>query len=352
MARRPVGFVVPGSIDGRTGGYEYDRRLVDGLRSRGRHVDVHEVAGAFPRPDSAARDEVRRRFSAIDEGAIAMVDGLLFGSIPDEAAEQRDRLSFAAIVHLPLAQHAGLTSPEAAAFEASERRALAAASIVIATGSQTCATLATVYAVPRERIVLAEPGTDRSAPARGSRDEACVHIVCVAALTSGKGQEMLVSALARVPHHMWRLTLVGSTDKDVEYAARVRAAVDAHDLSPQVTFAGELSRRDLDRAYDAADLFALATLHETYGMAAAEAIARGLPVVGTAAGAMPQIVGDGGRLVAPGDVDALAAALLDVIVDPAARSGLRRGALEAARRLPSWDSTVDRIAAALDRIER
>lgn len=353
MPRTAVAFVVPGSIDGRTGGYEYDRRIVDGLRRRGRRVDVHEIDGTFPWPSAATRSEVARRLAAIADGTLVIVDGLAFGAIPDEAAAEHPRLTFVAIVHLPLAQAVGLAPTEAAAFEATERRALASASVVVATGSRTCATLAATYGVSREAIVLAEPGTDPAPAARGSSDPSRVHIVCVGAVIRGKNQEALVSALACVPRETWTLTCVGSIERDVEYAARVRALVGARGLSEQVTFAGELDRRNLDRAYDAADLFALPTLYETYGMAAAEAIARGLPVISTRTGAIPQIVGDrGGRLVDAGDIDGLARVLTEIIGNPGLRSHLRQGALDAARKLPSWDSAVDTVAAAMDRIER
>jgi glycosyltransferase involved in cell wall biosynthesis len=350
--RKRVAFVVPGSIDGRTGGYEYDRRVVDGLRSRGWPVDVREIAGAFPRPDASTRRKIRRCLSAIEDGAIVIVDGLAFGAIPEETAAERPRLTFVAIVHLPLAQAVGLTPVDVAEFEDAERRALASASVVVATGPRTCGTLAGAYRVARERIVLAEPGTDPAPPSRGSGEGPCVHILCVGAVTPGKGQETLVSALAGIDRDLWRLTCVGSVERDVAYAARVRALVEARGLTGQVTFAGELNRRDLDDAYDRADVFALATLHETYGMAAAEAIARGLPVIATITGAIPQIVGTaGGRLVAPGDVEALARALNEAIGDPGSRRRLREGALAAARRLPSWDVAIDRIAAALHRID-
>ena len=93
----------------------------------------------------------------------------------------------------------------------------------------------------------------------------------------------------------------------------------------------------------------LATLHETYGIAVADALARGLPVVSTATGAIPELVGDQAGLVVPaGDTAALTSALSQVLGDPHLRARLAEGARRVRDRLPAWDNAVDRMAAALD----
>src|SRR5205823_3064710 len=104
-------------------------------------------------------------------------------------------------------------------------------------------------------------------------------IVSVAAVTPGKGYDVLVSALAAVSHQNWRLTCAGSVERHSREMIRVRAAVHAAGLDRRITFVGELDRAALDRLLDTADLVVHASLHETYGMAVAEALARGLPVV-------------------------------------------------------------------------
>ncbi len=346
-----VVFVVPGSLSGRTGGYEYDRRIIDGLRALGSRVDVRELAGAYPHPDRDARERARAQLASIPDGSIVVVDGLAYGAIPDEIERECRRLRFVAIVHLPLAHAIGLTTSQAAAFKEGERRALACAELAIATGRSTCGILTSRYRVPADRVALVEPGTDPAAPARGSGDPANVHLLCVGAVTRGKGQAILVEALARVPQRSWRLRCVGTLQRDRGYARLVRSAIEAHGLNSQVTLLGELDRQRLNEAYDCSDVFVLATEFETYGMAAAEAIARGLPVIGTQTGALSDLVGThAGRLVRPGDVNALARALDEVIGDAVLRGRLRDGALEAARRLPSWDAAVRAFATALRRI--
>jgi glycosyltransferase involved in cell wall biosynthesis len=92
----------------------------------------------------------------------------------------------------------------------------------------------------------------------------------------------------------------------------------------------------------------LASRHEGYGMAYAEAVARGLPVVGTTAGAIAEAVPAGaGRLVPPDDVDALRAALRTFVVDAGARACHAAAARAAAATQVRWTQTAARVADAL-----
>ena len=96
-------FVVPGDLETRTGGYGYDRRIVDGLRERGWRVDVVSLDGTFPFPTRAAREEAGRALAAIPDGATVLIDGLALGVLPDEAEREGKRLNLVALVHHALA---------------------------------------------------------------------------------------------------------------------------------------------------------------------------------------------------------------------------------------------------------
>ena len=106
-------------------------------------------------------------------------------------------------------------------------------------------------------------------------------------------------------------------------------------------FAGELGDEELDRHYRSASIFVLATHFESYGMALAEALARGLPVLSTSGGAVPDTVpNEVGVLVPPGDERALAAALQELLSGPEGavrRAGLAEASLRYGRSLPPWD---------------
>jgi glycosyltransferase involved in cell wall biosynthesis len=352
VRRRPVFLIVPGRLETRTGGYEYDRRMVEGLRALGWPVEVRELDGSFPQPTPAALEEAARVLAAIPDGATVLVDGLALGAMPAEALHEQRRLRLVALVHALLAAHVGLRPAVAAAREASERRALAATRMVVVTGRSTAVSLAH-YAVPPERIILIEPGTDRAALARAPLRPARalpLRLLSVATISAGKGHTILVAALARLASTAWRLTVVGSVERDPEAVADLRRAIRAHDLDERVHLVGELGGVELDAQWNNADVFVLATLSETYGMAVAEALARGLPVVSTTTGAIPELVGaSAGLLVPPGDPDALAGVLAQVVDDAALRGRLAAGARLARERLPTWDDAFDRMALVLER---
>ncbi len=340
-----VTFVVPGRIDARTGGSIYDRRMAEGLRDRGWSVDVRELDGQFPFPDEAALDGAARALAAIEDDSIVVVDGLALGAMPAVIAGEASRLRLVALVHLPLAADPTRDRDAALRLGAGERVALAAAALVVVTSAATLPMLAG-YGLPQERVVVVEPGTDRAPLAAGSAG--ALHLVCVATLNAGKGHDLLLRALADVPSRNWRLTCAGSLTRDPATVERVRTLIHTLGLEDRVSLVGDLDASALAYCYDTADLFVLATLQETYGMAVAEALARGLPVVSTTTGAIPALVGDvAGLLVPPGNIEALTAALARAIGDAPLRARLAEAARRVRERLPDWDHACTRMGVAL-----
>ena len=372
-------LIVPGRLDSRTGGSIYDARMAEGLRARGWSVEVRELDESFPRPTPAALDHARHVLAAIPDGTAVLIDGLALGAMPTEVEHEAARLRIVALVHLPLADEIGLDRDTAARFREIERRALAASAFVIVTGHTTATALAG-YGVGRDRIAVVEPGTDRAPLARGSRhllfapgpepfalspkpssvspmpsalcplpfDDSPLHLLCVATVSPGKGHEMLFRALTAVPRRDWRLTCAGSVQRHPRTVDRLLDVLRAEGLVDRVSLVGELDDRSLTACYDSADVFVLATLHETYGMAIAEALARGLPVVSTTTGAIPDLVGDhAGLLVPPGDVERLTEALSMVLGDVHLRERLAAGARLVREGLPTWEDAADKMADAL-----
>ncbi len=319
-----VALVVPGDLHTRTGGYVYDRRIADGLRALDWCVEVrHDVA-------------------SLDDATPALVDGLALLTLADEIDRHAERLRLVPIIHLPLGLEVGLDVAEAERRDHLERRALRHARAIVVTGQTTVEALVS-RGVDPSRIRLVEPGTDRAPAARGS-SEGSVAILCVAALTPGKGHELLLRALATVADARWVLTCAGSVERDPRTAERVRTLAAALGIADRVRLVGELDDRALAAEYDRSDVFTLATRRETFGMAVAEAIARGLPVVSTTTGAIGDIVGSGGLLVAPGDEGALAAALARVITNAELRRQLGSAARAAAARLRTWEQASEAMA--------
>jgi glycosyltransferase involved in cell wall biosynthesis len=222
---------------------------------------------------------------------------------------------------------------------------------VVVTGPHTATDVAAM-GVPRERVIVVQPGTARgTAPRR--RGAGRRRLIAVATLTPRKGQLLLIGALAGLRRLAWRLDCIGSCERDRAYAARVRAAVVRHRLSARVRLVGEVPPGRLSWHYRRADLFVLPSYHEGYGMAFAEAIAYGLPVIGTTAGAIPRTVPRGaGVLARPGDTNSLRRALRSLLATPRLRLRLARAARAAARQLPGWRDQARRFAEALARLSR
>jgi glycosyltransferase involved in cell wall biosynthesis len=350
--------VIPGDLDTRTGGYGYDRRIIAGLRQLGWSVEVVQLADSFPFPTAAARAEAARAFASMPDGALALVDGLAYGALPDEAERHAGRLRIAALVHHPLAAESGLDRSAAGRLEHSERRALAAARAVVVTSRATASALGH-YGVSPDRIAVVEPGTDPAPLARGSGSG--ISLLCVATLTVRKGHEILLRSLASLADRPWRLTCAGSGDRDQQTASRVRDLIRSLGLSGRVTLVGDLDAARLAVEYDRADVFVLPTLYEGYGMAVAEALARGLPVVSTATGGIPDLIAradeppehcsssPAGFAVTPGDVAAFTEALARVLDDGALRARLAAGARAVRDRLPTWGRASLSMARVLER---
>ena len=315
-------LLVPGSLETKTGGYIYDRRVVEGLRTRGWSVGVHTSLADIP------------------DHTIVLADGLALGVMPEEAEAHGSRLGIVALVHHPLAEETGLDAAEAARLRASERRALRQAKAVVVTSHATAAMLP-AYDVPAGRIVVITPGVDPAPLARGSGGGA-VQLLCVATLIPRKGHAVLLRALSAVPGE-WVLVCVGGEQHEGVERELLRLRGELG-LDDRVRFAGELAGDALAARYDAADVFVLPTLYEGYGMVVAEALARGLPVVASATGAIPALLApDAGIVTPPGDVEALRGALITML-DGDVRQHFAAGARVRRAALPTWDAAVERMA--------
>jgi glycosyltransferase involved in cell wall biosynthesis len=335
-----VAFAVPGSLDQPTGGYAYDRRVIAELRRLGCGVDIVDLGEGFPRPAEPTIREALSRLRQVPTGRPIIIDGLALGVLPDVAAALRATHPVIALVHHPLALETGLTGEAAQALRQSERAALAAARHVVVTSPSTARLLVADYGVAPQAITIARPGNDPVAAGRKAAHET-INLLAVGSVVRRKGYDVLIEALARLTDLDWRLVIAGDCTRDRETAGALATRIVLLRLGPRLRMAGAVNHEELAGLYRDADLFVLASRHEGYGMAFAEAIAHGLPVVGTKAGAIPETVPDGaGILVPPDDVAALAAALRSMIADADLRERCAAAARRAALLLPTWDATA------------
>ncbi|MDG9708839.1 glycosyltransferase family 4 protein [Streptomyces sp. DH10] len=357
MSLRTVHFVLPGGVDDPampSGGNAYDRRVCLDLPGFGWQVTKHAVAGDWPRPGAAARTELARALSGLPDGAVVLLDGLVACGVPEIVVPEAERLRMAVLVHLPLGDETGLDPAVAAELDAKERAVLRAVPAVIATSDWAVRRLVAHHGLPPERVHVAAPGADIAPLAPGT--DGVSRLLCVAAVTPRKGQHRLVEALATVTELPWSCVFVGSLTQDPEYVAHLRSLIAEHGLQDRVELAGPQSGAALDASYATADLMVLTSYAETYGMAVTEALARGIPVMATDVGGLPEAVGrapDGGVpgiLVPPENSAAIAAELRCWFGEADVRRRLKAAARSRRAALGGWAATAQSLAAVLRRL--
>jgi glycosyltransferase involved in cell wall biosynthesis len=344
---RPVVFAIPGDLALPTGGYAYDRRVLAIAQAQGADITHLELPAGYPAPTANDLANTARLIAATPRDAILLIDGLAYGAMPaDLIGDFRRRI--VALVHHPLGLESGIGEDRARELIASEKAALALAEKVIVTSPLTARTLMKDLAVPQAKIVVAEPGCDPAPRAEGSGGPG-VAMLAVGAISARKGYDLLVESLAPLAGRDWRLTIAGAADRAPEAVADVKRRIAAHGLGHRIALAGAVDDPALRALYHSADLFVMASHYEGYGMALAEAMARGLPIVTTTGGAAADTAPDGAALkVPPGDIDALRSALMRALDDSGLRARLSAASWAAGQTLPRWNDTTARILAALE----
>ena len=342
-------FAIPGDIETRSGGYGYDRRMLAELAGLGWDVTHLALPGSFPAPTAGDLAATAAAFAAIPDRALVLVDGLAFGALPGIAAAEAGRLKLVALVHHPLALEAGLSEAERQTLERAERAALGFADAVVVTSPATARELVANWGVAAERVTVALPGTDPAPRAAGSGGAPT--ILAIGTLIPRKDHATLVAALTLLADRDWRCRIVGGMDADPATTAALRDQIAASGLADRIELLGPLP--DVAPEYQRADIFALASRYEGYGMVFAEAMANGLPIVACRAGAVGDVVPESaGILVPPGDVAAFADAIDRLLADPALRAEMAVASHAAGQKLPSWRQSAAILAAALEGVDR
>ncbi len=340
---RRVIFAIPGDLSTLTGGYGYDRRIIEHLPACGIEPVHCELAASYPFPTAADQQQSVASIARDRRGDVVMIDGLAFGAMSAEVVRGIGA-PLVALVHHPVGLEAGLSRQDAERLVATERAALALADHVVVTSSATRATLLADFGVAPDRISVAEPGTDRAGRARGS-GSTTFNIITVGAVVPRKGYDMLVAAVERLRDLDWRLRIVGSTRRDAAFAAALQSQIEASGLGSRIELVGECNAAQLEPLYQSSDIYAMSSHYEGYGMALAEALARGLAIVTTTGGAAADTAPDDAALkVAPGDPQAFADALRRLMTDADLRHRLSDNAWRAAGGLPRWEDAARIVA--------
>ncbi|HEX5326899.1 MAG TPA: glycosyltransferase family 4 protein [Acetobacteraceae bacterium] len=343
-----LALIVPAPFDTVSGGYAYDRHMVGGLRAAGHAVSIVELPGTHPVTDETARSAARGAWASLPRDTLPLIDGLALPAFAGQGDSLAARTA-AGLIHHPTALETGLCDSDRATLRNTELRLLPRLARLIVTSDSTAERLIADFGVDRARVRVVVPGTE-DAPRSGSgrsKAGACA-ILSIGALVPRKGHDVLIRALARLFDLDWRLTIVGSDTRDPAHVQALTALTEQLDVADKVRFVGEIDDAALDRLWRDADLFALASHWEGYGMAVAEALKRGLPVAVTAGGSAAALVpAEAGVVCPPGNHDQLSKALRRLIFDTTLRREMAVTAWQAGQALPSWDTQIRAFADAL-----
>jgi len=346
-------FVMVGDRDLLTGGYVFNYRMVEALRGAGHRVDVLHYR-TLP-PD--LRDRSLRRIGYVG-GELRRIDPdlllfsksykvmlplLLAGRLPDSPRlflvhhlEWRDR----GLRRGPLHRRAAV-------------RALLGASDAVWVNSRS--TLEDLFhlGVERSSVTVIPPGfqrPDSPLPDRRGR-KGPVRILTVGSVCRRKAQIDLLRACAGLDSADFRLVIAGDSGEE-DYSAMLKERIRELNLFDVVEMKGHLKREELYGEYARADVMAQASTWEGYGIAVAEGMWMGLPVVATTGGATPEVVGDSGAgiLVPPGDVEGLRDALAKLVADADRRLVMGGLARARAETLPDWSETGRRFVELAERV--
>lgn len=338
-------FIVPGDLSLATGGYAYDRQVIDRAGAGIRHV---QVSARFPNPDPDDIAEVARVLASAR--APVLIDGLACGALPRETIADAP-VPVVALCHHPLGLETGLPTERALELFQQEADALSACAHVIVTSNTTARSLESHLGVSPDDITVAEPGLDRRSPAPRTGTPPC--LLTVASLTPRKGHDVLIAALERVADRNWTAVWVGANTLDPTWAGMLDARIAESPIGHRITRHGTLSGGDLSALYGTADIFCLPSHYEGYGMVFAEAMMAGLPIVACAGGAVPEVVPvAAGLLMEPGDPIALGNALDLVLRDRDLADRMAAAGHAHAQTLPDWDDTTATVRAVLRGVAR
>jgi glycosyltransferase involved in cell wall biosynthesis len=269
---------------------------------------------------------------------------------------QRLGLPVVATIHHPIQRDRDIALAHAAdwkarllirrwhAFIGMQERVVRALDHIVTVSEASRRDIADAFAIPATRIEVIHNGidTDQFRPLPGITRREDLLLTVASADAPLKGLRYLLEALARLAprHPSLRLRVIGRLRDDSDTGALIERL----GLGDRVSFEHGLSREQIVTAYAEATLAVVPSIYEGFGLPAGEAMACGTPVVSTRGGALPEVVGDAGCLVPPGDAGALAEAIEALLADPGRRAGLgARGRRRVVEQF-SWPVAAQRLA--------
>lgn len=341
MTQLRCALLLVGDIDKYTGGYLYDRKIVEFLRRNNATVDIIQIrrlpflqavfAGLWLLNKLFGRTYHLLIEDELGHFSLGFLNGLLRRISKGKIVSLVHSLAFAEL-------GCGISCFLHRFFELLMLRTSDA---VIATSRHTARLLENMEL--KKRVAVIYPGRDAVCAEARSRNHrsGALRLLHVGSCIERKGLTVLLRSLTRIRDPRVQLDVVGDTEADPSYVRKVMNLIADLNLKNRVRLHGRISSNRLSQLYSSAYVFVLPSLYESHGVVISEAMNFGIPVVATKVGGIPDLVEDeaNGLLVRPGDPDELYLALKRLLENPELTAFLGANALRRSKHLPIWEET-------------
>ena len=352
-----IGLVVYGDLSTMSGGFLYDRKLVEHLRASGDEVEVISLPWhGYPRLLAHNFSRSLRKKIAGMELDLLLQDELNHPSLFRLNGALGDLPIVSIVHHLRSKEaHSRWAMP---VYRWAETRYLSSVDGFVFNSRTTKSDVGEAIGRLKTNVV-AYPGGDRLNPAitplnviERASAAGPLRLLFLGNLIKRKGLHTLVSALA-ISGPGWRLDVVG-LDADPSYASKVRALVSEKGLSNRITFRGALDDEVLAEVFRECHVLAVPSTYEGFGIVYMEGMGFGLPALATTSGAAIETIqhGHNGFLIAPGDIAGLSQHVTRLIQDRALLAEMGQAALNTYAAHPTWQQSTETIRRFLLKIAR
>lgn len=350
---RPVLYITSSDYAVRTGGYVYNSRLVEVLREQGVQLEVHCLEQGFPVVPEPQRASLARRLASLPAHTLLLMDHVYLGRLL-ELFRQMPHPIAAIFHHSDVMEHGtGEDEKGRRLFEA-ERACLQRVDALLVSSHETARYVQEKYGFPPELIHAAVPGNDASprtdvggySAAQGPR------LLSVGAIIPRKHYDYILDVAARMKTTAWTWQVAGDPSRYPGHLLRLQEKAEALGLADRFQFLGDVSDADLEQLWRRTDLYVAASHYEGYGMAIAEALRHGVPVVSTASGAVSTWAKAGVLQAPANDADNMAEQIDRLFCQPGALHGLSDLAWDFGCTLPSWPESFAGIGHWLEQLQQ
>jgi glycosyltransferase involved in cell wall biosynthesis len=351
-----IGLVIYGDLETLTGGYLYDRKLVEFLRSRGDVVQIFSLP--WRNYGTHLLDNLSQNLIRSVSGA--GLDVLLQDELNHPSLFRLNRKLKASYPIVSIVHHLRCSELRPAwqnrFYRFVESDYLAGVDGFVFNSMTTRSTVESLIGNSKP-CVVAFPGRDNVRPdttpavvERRALKTGPLRILFVGSLIPRKELRTLLAALARLPKDTWRLDVVGSPKTDPDYASKVFGDIDRLGIHNQVRLLGSLTGQDLTEYYAGSHLLAVPSSYEGFGIVYLEGMGFGLPALACTAGAAHEIITHGrdGFLVRPGDAEAIAGHVQELVNNRGLLVRMSHAALQRYEVHPTWDEGASTIRSFLE----